>query len=413
MIPLLVEISYQLPARAAFGAALLGCLVPLMKAALVGFGLAAVASLVSCRGNFDAMPMDDAGMDGPPDSPPDVPLPELVCTRKTFEVESAPISGAVDLAVTSRLSDSKWEYIVGWATPADRSVTAARFGPSFAMIGAPRRLITDGATGLAGFESRPQRVWMVTTSGAQQTLWDVTTDLSSVRSVLTEASLAAVEPIAVSENPAEGPVWVRSVDSTLRLSVLQDDGAIGASSTHTLAASVEQITITDFGNHMHLAWQLASGKCANSDVDSPNNQAPVVPGDTLVGEACKGVRAVSGLNDDDSMVTAWLTAGGDIKALYTGASHPKDGAFFDITLGKGRAPKVTFDGTFYWMAWRDDTSLWLARVDKAGVIRAVALPGFVPAGDEAFELVRRGTDVDLVMHTGRKLEVLSLCAGRP
>lgn len=383
-----------------------------MKAALLGFGLAAASALSACRGNFDAMPTEDAGMDGPGDAP-DAPLPELVCARKTFETPNGPINGTIDLAVASRISDSAWRYIIGWTDPRDGSVTAALLGPSYAMVGAPRRLVSAGATGIAGFESRPQRVWMVTTAGAQQTLWDVPPDLSSARSVTTETSLASFEPIAASSSPTQWPVWVRGVDSTMRLSTLQDDGVIGLSSTFTYSARVEQLSITDYSDHVHLAWQLADDKCYNADVDFSNTEAPVVAGMTPVGEGCKGVRAVSGLFANDSMVTAWPTSAGEIKALYTGASRPQDGDFFNIKLGKGRAPKITFDDTAYWMAWRDDSSLWLARIDAAGGIRAVALPGFVPAGDEAFELVRRGTDVDLVMHTGRKLEVLSLCERRP
>jgi hypothetical protein len=378
-----------------------------MKVVPLVFGLAAASSLLACRANFDQVPAEDGGMDAPADAP----LPELVCTRRTFEVESGASIDNVDLAVTSRLSDTAWRYVVGWTNPTDGSVTAALLGSSYAMVGAPRRLVTAAATGLAGFESRPQRLWMVTTSGAQQTLWDVATDLSSARAVTTETSLAAVEPIAAYASPTDGPVWVRGVDNTMRLSVLQDDGTIGLSSTFSDVARVEQMTVTDFGGHVHVAWQLADAKCYNSDVDFSNTMAPAVTGRTPVGEGCKGVRAVSGLNEDDAMVTVWLTSTGEVKALYT--AEPRPYPFFDITLGKGRAPKVTFDDTFYWVAWRDNASLQLARVAKDGVVRSVALPGFVPAGDEAFELVRRGTDVDLVMHTGRKLEVLSLCAERP
>jgi hypothetical protein len=55
----------------------------------------------------------------------------------------------------------------------------------------------------------------------------------------------------------------------------------------------------------------------------------------------------------------------------------------------------------------------VARIDIDGATLVVPVPGLVPTGDEAFELVRRGTVVDLVGHTGREVRILSLCATRP
>lgn len=53
--------------------------------------------------------------------------------------------------------------------------------------------------------------------------------------------------------------------------------------------------------------------------------------------------------------------------------------------------------------------LHLASFDRSGSVRDVALPGWTPVGDEAFELVQRGATVSLVILAHDALSFLGTC----
>lgn len=387
-----------------------------MKVAPLALLVAAAPLLGACRGNFDNLPPPSAdSMDGPIEP---LPLPDLVCARHSFPLPS--LDGAVDLAVTSRSSaDTTTAYIAAWNDPADGSVSAARFDRTYAMIGMPRRIVERGATAIGGLESTPQRVWMVTsaTPGAgpnpEQTLWSVSSDLSSVTSVLTEASGAGFEPIAVGSTASVMPIWVRGgfADNSIRLSYLQPAGTVGAFTTYGATDRVTHLSFADYTDHVHLGWRTADGKCYGSDVDF--NAGPMVAGGGLITSECEALRVVSGPEPHDPLVAIWTNLRGEVFIKYDGASFPAGGEKFSFKLGSGRAPKISFDGTAYWVAWRDDQGVRFARVDMAGGATNVTLPGYLPAGDEAFELVQRDIDVDLVIRSKDSLSFFSLCSVKP
>ena len=77
----------------------------------------------------------------------------------------------------------------------------------------------------------------------------------------------------------------------------------------------------------------------------------------------------------------------------------------------GRAPKVAFDGTQFWIAWIDNPAgeLGIAAVDLDGNLVASAPPGRTAAGDEAFQLVRSGSSVFLAVLGADGLDFVRLC----
>jgi hypothetical protein len=124
---------------------------------------------------------------------------------------------------------------------------------------------------------------------------------------------------------------------------------------------------------------------------------------------CYNPRTASGPPAADSMIVVWQTKNHTVEARYVGAGGldlKRDMSFH------GRAPKVRFDGTEFWIACIDDLdgAIHLALFDQSANVTEVALPGWTPVGDEAFQLVRRGATVNLVILGTDTLSFLLTCA---
>lgn len=364
--------------------------------------LVALCALVTgaCRGNFDERPSE------PPDAMPDAPLPALVCAAQANAI--APLGGELaqaDLAVTSQ----DLRYVAAWTDPGSGAVLTAEVDRTRTFVGAPRPLLPSGASRVAGLEATPERVWMVTTSPPAQTVWSVASNLSSVTPAITEQSVAGVESIAVATTLNTRPIWVRGGfdDNTIRLSYLLSNGDVGAYATFVADGKVTQLSFADYTNHAHLAWRLGDGRCYGSDVIFSNS--PTVPNAGLITDDCAAMRVVSGPPPHDPLVITWASSSGDIFIRYDGATIPEGGIAFNVKLGAGRAPKITFDGEAYWVAWRDDQGLRFARIDQSGGFKISGILGYFPVSDESFELVARGVAVDLVLLEKEKLSFLTLC----
>jgi hypothetical protein len=111
----------------------------------------------------------------------------------------------------------------------------------------------------------------------------------------------------------------------------------------------------------------------------------------------------------DAIMTVWETSFGVVEMRY-------HGGVVDVSAQlspRGRAPKVRFDGTRFWVAWVDQPTtgdvLRIAAIQEDATFEAVDLPGFAVVGDEAFEFVRSTTNVDLALLDQRSLTFLRTC----
>jgi hypothetical protein len=262
---------------------------------------------------------------------------------------------------------------------------------------------------LAGLKVTSQRTYVVTASGAQQTLREVSSDLATSAILLTEASIPGFEPIGVGTQVAN-PIWIRGVDASLRLSYLPGSGGVGVDATYMTATRVTEISVADYTDHVHLGWREVSGRCFGVDVDFAAQ--PTVAGATQLAEDCSSLRIVSGPEPHDPLVSTWTSQGG-VHARYVGSSIPDGGSAFTVRVGSGRAPKISSDSEDYWVAWREGAEIQLARIDKSGQMRRSSIGGFAPVGDESFEFVKRGTSLDLVVLGTDALSFLTLCPRGP
>jgi hypothetical protein len=365
--------------------------------------LVSLVVLLGCRGGFDASMIGD----GVPDSGVEPPLPVGVCARSVLKIPG--VSAGADLAVTSRATG----YVIAWADSATGVVTAASVDLNRRMIGAPVVLVDEGATALPGLEAAATRVWMVVSSGSLQSLYSMEPDLTASTLRLAEPSVAGFSPIGASVEPASvSPVWVRASvnEPTLRMAYLPSTGAIGTDSTFATNALVTSLSVADYKDHVHLGWREASGTCLGVDVRHAA-RPEIVGAPTVLSNDCASLRVVSGPAPYDPLVSTWVTGAGVVQVSYVGAGVPTGGTYFQGALARGRAPKITFDGTGYWVAWADLVGLRFARVEKNGVAAAPAeIPGVTQVSDEGFELVRRGTATDLVILEKASVTFLTLCS---
>jgi hypothetical protein len=186
-----------------------------------------------------------------------------------------------------------------------------------------------------------------------------------VRGAPEEGSFAGREPFA--SDQAQTPrIWVRGTKTAVVGAYIHDDGSLDADGTLPTSGPVTSMSMKDGPDHSHITWteDLGGGKsrCFASDI-----------------------RYI------DSMIVVWQTAGHIVEARYLASTGD---IMRDMSL-HGRKPKVRFDGTEFWIAWVDEGAgdqLHLASFDLSGNVKDVALPGWQPVGDEAFQLVaaRRG-----------------------
>jgi hypothetical protein len=144
---------------------------------------------------------------------------------------------------------------------------------------------------------------------------------------------------------------------------------------------------------------------ANVGFDVPT--LPTLRPKRVVSNDCRYARIAAGPTDDIQLVVH-TTSTGAVKAVLR-----RSGADIVNTLStSGRAPKVAFDGTRFWIAWRDTgvAALRIASVDPIGTLVRWSTTGPAVAGDEAFDLVRSGNlTTTLVAITPNSLDFVTLC----
>jgi hypothetical protein len=117
---------------------------------------------------------------------------------------------------------------------------------------------------------------------------------------------------------------------------------------------------------------------------------------------CAEARHASAFDSSDSIIVVWTTETRALEARY----RDKSGTISAI----GFAPKVISDGTRYWIVYLDgDRQLRLASFDVDGTIVDYSLAGWTPLGNEAFDLVRRGTATSVVVLSAGELDFLTIC----
>jgi hypothetical protein len=351
---------------------------------------------------------DDAAteMPTPPDGAPDAPtIPAAICSVTRIPVDATP--AVADLAIAS-ISEGYAAIWVDAAAPG--TARAVLLGPNLQPL-AVRALPEIRDLALGGIADAGQKLVLASATGTTQHLNVLGRDLTmlSVQDTLVQR-LMGRDPYP-SDNTGSPQAFVSAERNQLVVSNVADDGLVEpAFATFSGPGTITELACSDGPDHGHCVWAEElptpdSFQCTISDVFF-NRPTPEV-GSTLAWPGyCAEIRNASGPDAADSMIVVWTTQTHSIEARYAVSSGDKLGTI----AAMGFAPKVTFDGARFWIAYLDgNRQLRLASFDLNGTIVDYSLAGWTPLGDEAFELVHRGRTASLVVLSAGELDFLTIC----
>lgn len=351
-------------------------------------------ALAGCgRGGFDPMTID-----GPPDAPP---LPPMICADARSSM--MPV-GAADLAIAPTMQG----FVAAWVDPARGPLEIARLDDSRSIVGDVVALAPGPFTGIAGVVDVGDALSLVTL-GASHTTWTVPYSLDAAVEARMETAIASRPPMSSS---GSARALFRALDNQIVMSYVTSDGTVRQNATFTASRPVTALAVDDGPGHGHVAWaegDAGTSSCGAEDVFYDDLMAPRMPGGAAFIEDCFEPRTATGPDPDDSMIVVRRTAMRNIVATYLG----RDGRVETTISLAGRAPRVRFDGdAHFWITWIEELPapmLRIARLSLDGAVVRGDLPGWTPAGDEAFELVRNGTFTYLAVLGSDALDMLTLC----
>jgi hypothetical protein len=238
-----------------------------------------------------------------------------------------------------------------------------------------------------------------------------TSDLGIWNYQATYASRPARSPFLLSPtNGARG--YLEAFGRTLGVGTMDSSlGLIGGASFFDMTGVITQLAGDNGPRDSAAVWveDLGGGvsRCSAGNIGFDNPFLPSLRATRVVSSDCRHARIAAGPIDDIQLVVL-TTASGAVQAhLRRGGAD-----IVNVLSTSGRAPKVRFDGTRFWIAWRNTGSshLHIASIDPIGTLVRWSTSGPAVAGDEAFDLVRTSTTTTvLVAITPNALDFVTLC----
>ena len=361
-----------------------------------------LVGLLGCgRLGFDASGSGSDAMDGAlaADAPA---LPAtLLCSARRISIPSVGPSSALAVEWNGAAFTAMWldhGAVVGVSL--DPSLTSS----------APAVLVPGPVEDLAAIRTNPSGTLFTTATAGTQMLWS-SSSLASATVIRTEPSLVGRASV-VTDATGVPRLWVRGTATGIAATYLNSSGALGVQALIPTGTPVVALAAADNSNHAHMTWRedLAAGisRCTQADLLF-TVPAAMLGASAQVSDDCFEPRIDSGPAVMDSILTTWRTSAHAVQMRYHGGSVDVSG----ILSMHGRAPRPRFDGTQFWVAWIDEPPagdrLRIALVDEALGGSAVDVPGWVPASDAAYELVRGADAVYLFILGADTLSILKTC----
>lgn len=335
-----------------------------------------------------------------PDAPP---IPTAICDVERVPVGATPARADLTIAPVSEGFAALW-VDTEVAAPAH----GVRLGPNLQELGSfTLPDVTDFQLG--SLADVGQKLVLAAATGNTVTLRIVARDFSEVKSQSTLTQHVLGHDTYPSDSSQKPRAFVTAVANQVVTANVAEDGLVDpAMSVFTAAGTITDLACTDGPNHSHCVWaETNPTHCTISDVYY-NGPAPSVTSTIRFDEDCREVRNASGPDPADSMIVVWSTPAHTVEAHYFASSGD---VVRRISPG-GSAPRVRFDidGNRFWIAWLDGAAqLRLTSFDLNGTLVEYSLTGWTPVGPEAYELVRRGSEIALVILSPGELDVLSIC----
>ena len=341
-------------------------------------------------------------VDGAPDAPP---YPAAICDLKRIPVDATPAVADLAIAPVSEGFAAIW---VDTAT--QRPAHGVLLGPNLQLLGM-RAMPEIQDLAIGGIADVGQKLVLASATGTTQKLNVLGRDLTvqSVQSTLIHR-LMGRDPYPSDANGLPH-AFLSAEPMQLVMSNVADDGLVDpAFDTFGVSGTITELACSDGPNHGHCVWAEQLGtpdtyQCTIGDIFF-NKPAPVVGSKIVWPGYCAEIRNASGPVSADSMIVVWTTQTHSVEAHYAVSTGDKLGTI----AATGFAPKVTFDGRRFWIAYLGGArQLRLASFDLNGTIVDYSLAGWTPLGNEAFELVHRNTTTALAVLSDGELDVLEIC----
>jgi hypothetical protein len=196
---------------------------------------------------------------------------------------------------------------------------------------------------------------------------------------------------------------------------MDESGYAGGGSTFAMPNPITELSgdngVNTGVNESAVVWveALAGGasRCTAGNIGFANPSLPSLRATRLVSGDCRHARIATGPTDAIQL-TVHSTASGAVRATLRRSGTD----IVHVLSASGRAGKVQFDGTRFWIVWRDTgvANLRIASIDPIGTLVVSPTPGPVVAGDDAFDLVRTSTTTTvLVALASDALQLVTLC----
>lgn len=241
-------------------------------------------------------------------------------------------------------------------------------------------------------------------------MWKFSSDLSIQNYYATYAGLPARGPFL--SNPAGTErAYLWSYNNNLVASHMDSStGYAAQGSSFPMTGNIVEVAADNGVGDTAAVWVEdmggGSSRCTAGNIRFDTPTLPALASTRLVSSDCRRARIAAGPSKDDWLVVS-TTAAGALEARHSTAR----GDVLHTLSSSGRAPKVRFDGTQFWIAWLDNRNgaLRVATIDLAGNVVTAGQAGPPTTSDEGFDLVRSGDTVYLVVLGSDALDLVTLC----
>ena len=240
-------------------------------------------------------------------------------------------------------------------------------------------------------------------------MYKLPSDLSLTSYFETLVGLAGRGPF-LSNRAGSERAYLWSYNKTLVVNDMDETGFAGGGSTFDMPDAVGETSGANGADDSAAVWvetpAAGTSHCTAANVRFDTPGTPSLQSTRPVSSDCRQRRIAAGPTGDAWLVAS-VTGGGVVEARYSTAR----GDIVRMLSASGRAPKVAFDGTQFWIAWIDSPAgeLGIAAFELDGNLVVSTPPGRTASGDEAFQLVRSGSTVFLVVLGADALDFVRLC----
>ena len=249
-------------------------------------------------------------------------------------------------------------------------------------------------------------------------MYQFTSDLSIATYAATYAGNPARKPfLANPTGTSRAYLW--SFKQTMIASYMDSTGYAAQGSIFDMTNTITELSgdngllLSGAGavNDSSVVWveDLGGGasRCSAGNIAFDIPTLPSLRATRVVSSDCRHARIAAGPTNDTQVVVT-STASGAVEAHF----HHGGADIVHVLSTSGRAAKVQFDGTRFWIVWRDNgvSNLRIATLDLNGTLVVSTTLGPQVVGDEAFDLVHTSsTTTVLLALTPKALESMTLC----